>query len=151
MRTFLKYWLPVFIWIAIILAGSTDIFSAEHTSRYLVPFLRWLNPHISPHTIATIHFALRKLGHLAEYAILATLLWRALRSGNRWQMAMSILFVVAWFVCAIFAATDEFHQSFVRSRTPAAGDVMIDIVGAFIGLAICWIFARRENFVSAAN
>jgi len=151
MRTFLKYWLPVFIWIAIILAGSTDIFSAEHTSRYLVPFLRWLNPHISPHTIATIHFALRKLGHLAEYAILATLLWRALRSGNRWQMAMSILFVVAWCVCAIFAATDEFHQSFVRSRTPAAGDVMIDIVGAFIGLAVCWIFARRGNVVSAAN
>jgi VanZ family protein len=151
MRTFLKYWLPVFIWIAIILAGSTDIFSAERTSRYLVPFLRWLNPHISPHTIATIHFALRKLGHLTEYAILATLLWRALRSGNRWQVRISILFVVAWFVCAIFAATDEFHQSFVPSRTAAAGDVMIDIVGAFIGLAICWIFARRENFVSAAN
>jgi len=151
MRTFLKYWLPVFIWIGIILAGSTDIFSAERTSRYLVPFLRWLNPHISPHTIATIHFALRKLGHLTEYAILATLLWRALRSGNRGQMTMSVLFVVAWFVCAIFAATDEFHQAFVPSRTAAAGDVMIDIVGAFIGLGICWIFARRGNVVPAAN
>ena len=151
MRTFLRYWLPVFIWIGIILAGSTDIFSAERTSRYLVPFLRWLNPDISLHTIATIHFALRKLGHITEYAILATLLWRALRSGNRWQMRVSILFVVAWFVCAIFAATDEFHQSFVLSRTAAAGDVMIDIVGAFIGLAICWIFAGRGNFVSAAN
>jgi VanZ family protein len=113
--------------------------------------LRWLNPHISPQTIATIHFALRKLGHLTEYAILATLLWRALRSGNRWQMRMSILFVVAWFVCGIFAATDEFHQSFVPSRTAAAGDVIIDIVGAFIGVAICWIFARRGNVVSAAN
>lgn len=151
MRSFLKYWVPVFVWLSAIFAGSTEIFSAEQTSRYLVPFLRWLDPHISNSAIAAIHFALRKLGHLTEYAILAALLWRALRSANRLQMRMSILFVVAWFVCAIFAATDEFHQSFVPSRTAAAGDVMIDIVGAFIGLAICWIFARRGNFASAAN
>ena len=76
MRTFLKYWLPVFIWLGVIFASSTDIFSAEHTPRYLVPFLRWLNPQISPSTIATIHLALRKLSHLTEYAILAALLWR---------------------------------------------------------------------------
>src|SRR6266705_3467245 len=38
MRTLLKYWLPVFIWIGVIFAGSTDIFSAEQTSRYLVSF-----------------------------------------------------------------------------------------------------------------
>jgi VanZ family protein len=151
MKSFIKYWLPILIWLGVIFAGSTEIFSAEQTSRYLVPFLRWLDPHISISAIAAIHFALRKLGHLTEYAILAALLLRALRIANRLQMRMSILFVVAWLVCAIFAATDEFHQSFVPSRTAAAGDVMIDIVGAFIGLAICWIFARRGNFASAAN
>ena len=74
MGTFLKYWLPVFIWLGVIFAGSTDIFSTEHTSHYLVPFLRWLHPQISISTIATIHFALRKLGHLTEYAVLAALL-----------------------------------------------------------------------------
>ena len=151
MRTFLKYWLPVFIWIAIILAGSTDIFSAEHTSRYLVPFLRWLNPHISPYTIATIHFALRKLGHLTEYAILATLLWRALRSGNRWQVRISIRLSSLGSFAQFSPRPTNFINHFVPSCTAAAGDVMIDVVGAFIGLAICWIFARRENFVSAAS
>jgi VanZ family protein len=145
MRTFLKYWLPVFIWLGVIFAGSTDIFSAEHTSRYLVPFLRWLDPHISISTIATVHFALRKLGHLIEYAVLAALFWRALRSGTNLRARMSTLFVGVWVTCAIFAVSDEFHQSFVASRSMSPLDVMIDISGAAVGLAICVLCALWAN------
>ena len=145
MRTFLRYWLPVFIWLGVVFAGSTDIFSAEHTSRYLVPFLRWLDPQISVPTIATIHFALRKLGHVTEYAVLAALLWRALRSARNLRAKMSSLFVGVWVACAIFAASDEFHQSFVASRSMSPLDVMIDISGAAVGLAICVICAGRTN------
>jgi VanZ family protein len=141
MKSFLKYWLPVLIWIGLIFVGSTDALSAEQTSRFLVPFLRWLDPQISFATIAAIHFALRKLGHLTEYAIFAALLWRALRRGTRLQAKMSILFLFAWLAAAIFAVTDEFHQSFVLSRTASPVDVMIDICGAMIGLAICLAFA----------
>jgi VanZ family protein len=54
---------------------------------------------------------------------------------------MSILFSLAWLAAAIFAVTDEFHQSFVPSRTASPIDVMIDICGAMIGLAICLAFA----------
>ena len=82
MRTFLKYWLPVFIWLGVIFASSTDIFSAEHTSRYLVPFLRWLDPRSPSSTIAMIHFALHNWVTFPGYAILAALLWRALRGGR---------------------------------------------------------------------
>jgi VanZ family protein len=145
MRTFLKYWLPVFIWLGVIFAGSTDIFSAEHASRYLVPFLRWLDPHISISTIATVHFALRKLGHLIEYAVLAALFWRALLSGTNLRARMSMLFVGVWVACAIFAVSDEFHQSFVASRSMSPLDVMIDISGAAVGLAICVLCANRKS------
>jgi VanZ family protein len=141
MKSFLKYWLPVLIWIGLIFVGSTDALSAEQTSRFLVPFLRWLNPQISFATIAAIHFALRKLGHLTEYAIFAALLWRALRRGTRLPAKMSILFLFAWLAVAIFAVIDEFHQSFVPSRTASPVDVMIDICGAMIGLIICIMFA----------
>ena len=144
MRTFLKYWLPVFIWLGVIFAGSTDIFSTEQTSRYLVPFLRWLDPQISISTIATIHFALRKLGHLTEYAILAAFLWRALRNVSSLHAKMSTLFVGVWVVCAIIAATDEFHQSFIASRTASLNDVLTDSLGAAIGLAICLSIAQRH-------
>jgi len=145
MKSFLKYWLPVLIWLGLIFVGSTDALSAEQTSRFLVPFLRWLDPQISFATIAAIHFALRKLGHLTEYVIFAALLWRALRRGTRLQARVSKLFLVAWLAAAIFAVTDEFHQSFVPSRTATLGDVLIDICGAFVGLAICWAFATRRT------
>ncbi len=145
MRSFLKYWLPALIWLGFIFVGSTDVLSAEQTSRFLVPLLRWFDPQISVATIATIHFAVRKLGHLIEYAILAMLFWRALRRGTNLQMKISILSASVWVVCAIFAATDEFHQSFVPSRTAASGDVMIDSIGAFVGLAICLMIAARKQ------
>ncbi len=145
MRTFLKYWLPIFVWLGVIFAGSTDIFSTQQTSRYLVPFLRWLDPQISISTIAAIHFALRKLGHLIEYAVLAAFLWRALRNGTSMRAKMSTLFAGVWVVCAILGATDEFHQSFIASRSASLLDVMIDNSGAVVGLAICVVFAAWAN------
>src|ERR1700756_3440696 len=89
---FVKYWMPAILWMALIFIGSTDVLSAEHTSRFLVPFLRWIDPHISWAALNEIQFAIRKLGHLTEYAILAAFLWRGLRSGM--QRPMSILFAI---------------------------------------------------------
>ena len=141
---FVKYWMPAFLWMALIFLGSTDVLSAEHTSRFLVPFLRWLDPQITWATLNLAQTIIRKLGHLAEYALLAALLWRALRNGTDWKSKRWILFAVVWISCAIFAASDEFHQSFVPSRTPSLHDVMIDIGGALIGLAICVALASRK-------
>jgi VanZ family protein len=145
MKSFLKYWLPVLIWLCVIFVGSTDVLSAEQTSRFVEPFLRWLKPDISSETLAQIHFFARKLGHIFEYALLAIFLWRALRSGANLRVKISILVVVVWFVCAIFAATDEFHQSFIPSRTASPNDVVIDIFGVVIGLTISMMFALRAN------
>ena len=144
MRSFLKYWLPLLTWLCVIFVGSTDLMSAEQTSRFLVPLLRWLKPDISTEALAQVHFFVRKLGHISEYAIFALLLWRALRSGTNLQMKLPILFVAAWILCGVFAATDEFHQSFVSSRTASPIDVMTDVCGALIGLAVCLLLARKN-------
>ena len=63
---FVKYWLPLLLWLGVIFFGSTDLMSAEHTSRFIVPFLRWLKPDISPETLVSIHFIVRKCAHLGE-------------------------------------------------------------------------------------
>ena len=144
MRVFLKYWLPLLIWLGVIFVGSTDLMSAEHTSRFIVPILLWLKPGMAPHTIRSILFAIRKCAHVTEYAILALLLWRALRSGTALSVKMSMLFGAVLLGCAVFAASDEFHQSFVKSRTPSVRDVLLDIVGALIGLLIGMSFAHRR-------
>ena len=144
MKSFLKYWLPLLVWLGVIFLGSTSLMSAEHTSRLIVPILLWLKPGMSPKTIWIILVIMRKCAHVSEYAILALLLWRALRSGPTLRTKLPTLFSAVLLACAVFAASDEFHQSFVKSRTPSVGDVLLDVVGALFGLLICASFARRH-------
>ena len=144
MKSFLKYWLPLLVWLGVIFLGSTSLMSAEHTSRLIVPILLWLKPGMSPKTIWIILVIMRKCAHVSEYAILALLLWRALRSGPTLRTKLPTLFSAVLLACAVFAASDEFHQSFVKSRTPSVGDVLLDVVGALFGLLICASFAHRH-------
>jgi len=144
MKFFLKYWLPLPIWLSVIFVGSTNLMSAEHTSRFVVPFLLWLKPGMSPHTIWVILVVMRKCAHVTEYAVLALLLWRALRSIPILRAKMLLVFVAVVLGCALFAATDEFHQTFVKSRTPSVRDVFLDVGGALLGLLIGVGFARRH-------
>jgi len=139
------HWMPAIGWMVLIFIGSTDALSAEHTSRFLMPFLYWLDPRMPIATVMLIMTLVRKLGHVTEYAVLAVLLWRAFRGPKTNRIWLA--FGVAWGVCALFAASDEFHQSFVPSRTASAHDVMIDICGALIGLLICWGFATRKRAI----
>src|ERR1043166_7505203 len=133
---FLKVWLPVLAWMIFIFIGSTDLLSAEHTSRFIGPFLRWFAPDVSDATIASVQLVVRKCAHLTEYAILAALLCRALRQSRH---------PGAFIIAAVYAALDEFHQSFVASRTASPGDVLIDCIGAMIGVLLFGALLRRRN------
>src|SRR6478752_394906 len=144
MKVFLKYWLPLLIWLGVIFVGSTSVMSAEHTSRYIVPFLLWLKPGMSPEAIWTILVVARKCAHVTEYAVLALLLWRALRNVPTLHTKTLLVFGAALLGCALFAASDEFHQMFVKSRTPSVRDVLLDVMGASLGLLIAAIFANRR-------
>lgn len=138
-RFFLKYWLPVLLWMLFIFIASTALMSAEHTARFIGPFLRWFAPDITDATIASIQLVVRKCAHLTEYAILSALLLRALR--QHLLAARSVAFVLA----ALYAVLDEFHQSFVLSRTGSPWDVVIDSIGAILGLVIYVRMTRRTN------
>jgi hypothetical protein len=145
MKSFLKYWLPLVTWLGVMFVGSTNLMSAEHTSHYIVPFLLWLKPGMSPKTIWIILLVVRKSAHVTEYAILALLLWRALRSIRVFNAKMSILFGAVLLGCAAFAASDEFHQTFIKSRTPSVRDVFLDVAGALVGLLIGASFTHRDS------
>ncbi len=55
---------------------------------------------------------------------------------------------IALLACIAYAASDEFHQKFVKDRTPLVSDVCIDTAGALIGLAMirvdAWWKARKQ-------
>ena len=132
------------VWVGVIFLGSTDPMSAEHTSRFIVPFLRWLKPNISAETLASIHFILRKCAHVGEYAVLALLLLRAATLMTNFRRSIPILYVNVLGVCLFVAATDEFHQTFVASRGASVTDIMIDSGGVILGLLIASIFRMNR-------
>jgi len=144
MRRFLKLWFPVVAWMIFIFIGSTDLLSASHTSRFIGPFLRFFAPDVTDATIASVQLVVRKCGHFTEYAILAALLCRAFRSHTVRANA------AAFFIAAVYAALDEFHQSFVASRTGSPWDVVVDCAGAAVGLMIyVRAVAKRTNLRSS--
>ncbi len=144
LRAFCKFWLPVLIWMALIFTASSDKHSAEHSSRLIVPLLHWLFPHMPEAQIQDIHELFRKCAHLTEYAVLALLLWRGVRKPLKnnprawdWREARLTLLLVM-----LYAATDEFHQRFVPTRTSLVSDVFIDTAGGAAGLLALWLVGR---------
>jgi VanZ family protein len=143
-RSLVKYWISVIAWVLVIFIASGDLMSAEHTSRFLGPFLLWLKPDISVETLAQIQFCVRKAAHLTEYAILALVVCRAVFYETNLKWPSSILYTNAWIICVLVAVSDEFHQSFVASRGASPWDVMIDSGGAILGLLVCSKLIRNR-------
>jgi VanZ family protein len=76
---------------------------------------------------------LRKAAHMTEYALLTFLWWRALNGTARTpKRALALAFAIS----VAYAATDEFHQTFVTGRHGSPLDVLIDATGAAIGAAL---------------
>ena len=144
MKSFLKYWAPVLVWLVLTFIGSTNVLSVANTSRFIIPFLLWLKPGITEEATWGIIVVMRHCAHVGEYAILALLMWRALRWGTSMSMRMSTACALVLLACALFAASDEFHQVFVKSRTPSVRDVVLDVAGASLGLLIAASFANRR-------
>ena len=124
---------PVVVWMAVIFFASTANFSASNTSRIIRPLLLWLFPDITPEGLAQAHFLVRKAAHLTEYAILALLAARAfLSSANATRRRYWHL--LAFSLVAFSSLLDEYHQSFLQSRTGTVYDSLIDMTGGALAL-----------------
>lgn len=144
-RTISAYWLPPILWMTLIFWGSTDALSTRRTSRIIGPILRWFDPNVRQETIEGVQTVVRKTAHMTEYGVLALLYWRALyRPGVEGKRVWSRRAAVTAFVLAVaYAASDEFHQSFVASREGSVRDVGFDSAGALVALVALWLIGRR--------
>lgn len=143
MRKFwwVKHWWLVAVWMTVIFSASADGNSAHHSSLFFEPVMHWLFPHMGQERMDSIHYIFRKCCHLTEYAILALLCRDAIRhsvknftANWRWEevgLALAIVFT--------YSASDELHQVFVPSRTGQISDVLVDVSGGAIGLALLWL------------
>ncbi len=114
-KTFLNYFL-LLIWMGVIfyISGQPDLKSGLENR---------------------IDFILRKMAHITEYAILTFLAWRAFAGGEetaysnfrRWSFL-----IYAIIFSALYAASDEYHQTFVAGRVGNTADILIDALGIAI-------------------
>lgn len=80
-----------------------------------------------------------KGGHVIGYAMLTLSLWRGLdfRGDRHWLL---------WLLVIAYAVSDEYHQSFVPGRHPAAFDVLVyDNIGALLSLWLTGILMKRKQ------
>jgi VanZ family protein len=145
----LKPWLPVIGWAILISWASTDAFSASNTSQYVIPALHWLFPQATPETLDRLHFFIRKTAHFTEYFVFSFLLLRAIRGEHGgWQVRWAI---AALAIAAGYSALDEFHQSFVPSRTASPWDSLLDTTGAATAQVLLWLWSRFRSWNSAGD
>lgn len=88
--------------------------------------------------VEKLHTPVRKAAHMAEYAVLAILIYipfminvyvQNIRIRKRKQ-----IFFATFIICVIYSITDEIHQLFVPGRTGKASDVLVDSIGGLCGL-----------------
>lgn len=81
-----------------------------------------------------IEYPIRKMAHMAEYAVLGFLL-----------MGFMENVIISFLAGAIYAATDEIHQYFVPGRSCQITDVLIDSFGVIIGILIFIIIVKLHR------
>jgi VanZ family protein len=133
-KTIAKKWLLVTAWAGLIFYFSTDQFSSLNTGEIFRVLLSWLFLDMPIEDIEPLHGSIRKLGHWGEYFILSVLfLWALQKETERkWKLRQAVHTLI--FVL-LYAVGDEFHQSFIPSRTASVGDVMINAVGGICGIS----------------
>lgn len=144
-KRIIKVWLPSAVWLAIIALESTNLGSSEHTSRLLYPVFRFLFG-IDPAHFAVWNALIRKTGHFVGYFILSVLLFRSWRAtfprlSTRWCLQWA---TVAFVSTALAAALDEWHQSFLPSRTGTFRDFALDSSAALAAQVVFFLFLKRR-------
>jgi VanZ family protein len=147
-------WVPAALSVLMIVLESTAAMSARNTSEWLYPYwLRLFGPISAAHW-NEVHHLIRKTGHFVGYGVVSmaffyswrqTLLRMAVKHWTLWRRA-SVLAVLS---TLLIASLDEYHQSFLPSRTSSPVDVCIDLSGAIAAqlllLLTIQLFTRRPT------
>jgi VanZ family protein len=146
----LKAWIAAILWLIVIAIESTAMLSAHNTSRILFPLLHFLFG-LDWESFQDWHFYMRKGGHIVGYAILSILLFRAWRATlpamnlTNWTLRWATLSLLG---TAFVASLDEWHQSFIPSRTGRWEDVVLDTctgLAAQVLIFLWWVWRRRKQ------
>ena len=138
----LKSWIAAILWLIVIAIESSTLLSAHHTGRILYPVLHFLFG-MNWERFEYWHFYIRKGGHVFGYGLLSILLFRAWRDtlpvpGNAsWTFRWTAIAVLG---TALVASLDEWHQSYLPSRTGRWQDVVLDSCAGIAAQVLVWLW-----------
>lgn len=141
----LKTWIAATLWLGLILGESSNYGSAENTSRFLYPLLHFLG--VGASNFLVWHFFIRKTGHFVGYFTLSLLLFRAWRAtfpfpGANWTIQWAR---ISFFMTALVASLDEWHQTYLPSRTGTVHDVILDSTAALAAQILLFMILRSRK------
>ena len=139
-----KMWLAAGLWLGVIAVESTTYLSADYTGRFLFPIFHYLFGMDIWH-FAVWHHYIRKTGHFVGYFTLSVLLFRAWKATlvlpRDWALRWA---AIAFFMSAFVASMDEWHQTFLPSRTGVFSDVMLDSTAALTAQVVIFFWLRTR-------
>jgi len=134
------------VWVALITFESTDFFSSQNTGSMLYALLTHFLGQIDIYKFLVFHHYLRKTGHVVGYGMLGLLLlrgWRATLDQDHSKLGHTVL--LSWLGTAFVASMDEWHQSYIPSRTGTWRDAVLDSVAGLIFLLAAYFWLRHSD------
>lgn len=117
---FMHYWLPVIVYCTAIFIQSSFP-TTEKLPAW--PFLD-------------------KVLHVAVYALLGFLVFRAVSTG-RLAKNLNLALLISALFTGLYGLSDEWHQSFVPGRSPEVADALADLIGGILGAGLGWLRFKR--------
>lgn len=142
-----KIWRRVALlgWMAVIFVFSSQNAeqSGELSDGLLFDILNFLNIHANGEWVEFLTVFIRKAAHFSIYALLGALAYNLVSKdfGKRGNGG----FLISSGICFLYAVSDEIHQLFVPGRSCSPWDVLLDLLGAVVGI---WIWMCLDYFVS---
>ncbi|WP_088013352.1 VanZ family protein [Gottfriedia acidiceleris] len=153
-RIFIGYWIPVILIAGIIFYSSATPYEKQDIRPEIshLTFLYNLMKHFTfvdfsyaGHVVSIkelgvagfTEFFIRKLSHFSIYLLLAYFATRLAKLYVKNSFFVGVIFSI------LYAASDEFHQSFTANRTPLVHDVVIDSIGALIGACLFLLINKK--------
>jgi VanZ family protein len=118
----LRPWLPALLWAAVIFLLSAIPAPPEIGPR--LPFKD-------------------KVGHVALYAVLATLIAHALRRAHALPLPKTALLAIL--ITSAYGVTDEWHQRYVPRRSCDVGDWAADTLGGTLAAGLYCKYDTRKS------
>jgi VanZ family protein len=136
-----RWLLPAAAWIGVIFFSSTAS-AGNWCTQAFYSFSTKLWGSTPNHGLGILSFLAEKSVHVGMFLVLGTLLWKAIKAIEDVRGKITAILTLG----LLIGTASEFLQRFFPGRDPSVRDILINLAGTAIGVAVSLVFAgNRKN------